>query len=128
MNKLIFFSLLFFIVEDAKTIHAIEPDEILNNKKSEKRARDISKKLRCLVCQNEDINHSNADIARDLRLLIREKITLGESDKQIINYVHEKYGDFILYKPKFALNTVFLWLSPLVLFCVLLMMLFKRKR
>ena len=84
-------------------VNAIQPDEILENKELEKTARDIGKELRCLVCQNEDIQNSNADIAKDLRALVRKKLLEGESKTQIIDYVHSRYGDFVLFSPPISL-------------------------
>lgn len=88
---------------------AVEPNEILINSNLEKRARIISKSLRCLVCRNENIDESNAELARDLRILVRERLSVGETDKEIINYVVERYGEYVLLKPKFSLTNILLW-------------------
>ena len=109
-------------------IKAIEPDEILDDQILENRAKYISKELRCLVCQNEDINNSNADIARDLRLLIRDELMDGKTDREIINFIHSRYGDFILYKPPIKLYTIFLWIFPFVIFFSFLFLFFKKKK
>ena len=94
----------------------VEPDEILKDKKLESRARSISKELRCLVCQNENIDSSNAELARDLRLLVRERLVLGDSDEAVIEYVVKRYGEFVLLNPKFTGNGLVLWLvGPIVL-------------
>ncbi|MCW1952531.1 MAG: cytochrome c-type biogenesis protein CcmH, partial [Octadecabacter sp.] len=80
---------------------AVEPDEMLDNPALELRAREISKQLRCVVCQNQDIDSSNAGVARDLRLLVRERLELGETNDEIMDYVHARYGDYVLLKPPF---------------------------
>ena len=95
---------------------SVEPDELLIDANLEKRARIISKSLRCLVCRNENIDESNAELARDLRILVRERLVIGETDKEIINYVVGRYGEYVLLKPKFNLTNVLLWLcGPIML-------------
>ena len=95
---------------------SVEPDELLIDANLEKRARIISKSLRCLVCRNENIEESNAELARDLRILVRERLVIGETDKEIINYVVGRYGEYVLLKPKFNLTNVLLWLcGPIML-------------
>ena len=96
--------------------NAIEPDEILEDDNLEIIAREIGKELRCLVCQNEDIQNSNADIARDLRKIVRIKLSNGESKKEIINYIHSRYGDFVLFSPPLRIDTIALWALPLLFF------------
>ena len=96
--------------------NAVEPDEILNNQKLELRAREISKNIRCMVCQNQSIDDSNAPLARDLRILIREKIKQGEKNKEIYKFLTDRYGDFILLKPPLKLSTLVLWFSPFLFF------------
>jgi cytochrome c-type biogenesis protein CcmH len=91
---------------------AVEPDEMLDNPALELRAREISKQLRCVVCQNQDIDSSNAGVARDLRFLVRERLELGETDDEIIDYVQARYGDYVLLKPPFKPSTYALWLAP----------------
>ena len=93
---------------------AVEPDEILPDAKLEERARDISAELRCLVCQNQSIDDSNAPLAKDLRLLVRERLKAGDSDRQVHDYVVARYGDFVLLKPPFRLSTLLLWLTPVL--------------
>ena len=97
---------------------AIEPEEILKNPNQELRARTISKNIRCMVCQNQSIDDSNAPLAKDLRILIREKIKKNYSDDEIYLFLTERYGDFILLKPPFKLNTYFLWFLPLIFFLI----------
>jgi cytochrome c-type biogenesis protein CcmH len=95
---------------------AVEPDEMLDDPTLETRARDISANLRCLVCQNQSIDDSDADLAKDLRVLVRERLVEGDSDEQVVEYVVSRYGEFVLLKPKFALHTLVLWLAaPLIL-------------
>jgi len=94
--------------------NAIEPDEILNNKKYEMRAREISKNIRCMVCQNQSIDDSSSPIARDLRILIRNKIEEGSQDQEIYKFLTKRYGDFILLKPPLKTNTIALWFLPFV--------------
>ncbi len=122
MKFLVLFSYLIF-----SDLKAIEPDEILDDYNLEKIAREIGKELRCLVCQNEDIQNSNADIAKDLRKVVRKKLTEGETKEQIIDFVHSKYGDFVLFKPPVRFDTLGLWLLP-ILFFFFLSLFFFRKR
>ena len=110
---IIFFSF-FLIPLYSSSNFAVEPDEILENKKQELRARKISKNIRCMVCQNQSIDESNAPLAKDLRILIRSKIKEGEKDKEIYKFLADRYGDFILLKPSFKLNTFVLWLLPFI--------------
>jgi len=93
--------------------YAVEPDEILLNKKKELMARNISKNIRCMVCQNQSIDESNASLARDLRILIRNQIQKGKTEEEIYKFLTDRYGDFILLKPPFKLTTLALWFLPL---------------
>ena len=95
---------------------AIRPDEFLPDPKQEARARAIDKELRCLVCQNESIDDSNADLAHDLRVLVRQRITAGDSDDQVKQYIVARYGNYVLLKPPFDVETFVLWFGPLILF------------
>ena len=95
---------------------AVEPDEILKNQKQELRARNISKNIRCMVCQNQSIDDSSAPLAKDLRILIRDQIKKGKKDKEIYKFLTDRYGDFILLKPPFKLNTLVLWIFPFIFF------------
>ena len=92
--------------------YAVEPNEVLENKKQEFRARNISKNIRCMVCQNQSIDESNSPLAKDLRILIRNKIKDGKQDEEIYKFLTDRYGEFILLKPSFKLNTLALWLLP----------------
>ena len=94
--------------------YTVEPNEILKNQKQELRARNISKNIRCMVCQNQSIDESNAPLAKDLRILIRNKIKDGKKDEEIYKFLTDRYGDFILLKPPFKLNTLALWLLPII--------------
>ena len=96
--------------------HAVEPDEILKDPALEARARVLSKELRCLVCQNQSIDDSDADLARDLRVLVRERLVAGDSDDQVIDYVTARYGDFVLLRPPIKPVTYALWFGPAVVF------------
>ena len=101
---------LFYIVVALSTTsfpsatYAVDPSEILDNPILEKRARHISKDLRCLVCQNQSIDDSDANLARDLRLLVRERLIMGDTDYQVIDYVVSRYGDFVLLRPPVSYN------------------------
>ena len=105
----IFISQLFF-----NNSYSVEPDEILKNPKQELKARNISKNIRCMVCQNQSIDESDAPLAKDLRVLIRNQIKEGKNDEEIYKFLTDRYGDFILLKPAFKLNTFALWLLPFV--------------
>jgi len=102
----------------SKNCFSIEPDEILLDQKQELRARNISKNIRCMVCQNQSIDESNAPLARDLRILIRNKIKEGNNNEEIYIFLTDRYGDFILLKPPFKLKTFALWLLPFIFFIV----------
>jgi cytochrome c-type biogenesis protein CcmH len=92
--------------------YAVQPDEIMSDPVKESRARDLSRELRCMVCQNQSIDDSEAPLARDLRLLVRERIAAGESDAQVIDFLVARYGEFVLLKPRLELHTLLLWLLP----------------
>ncbi len=98
----------------AGAVLAVEPDEILPDPALEARARSISAGLRCLVCQNQSIDDSNAPLARDLRLLVRERLKAGDSDAQVMRFVEDRYGEFVLLNPPLSWRTLLLWLAPLV--------------
>tara|TARA_B100001123_G_C14488583_1_gene701346 strand:+ start:100 stop:510 length:411 start_codon:yes stop_codon:yes gene_type:complete len=95
-------------------VYTVEPDEILKNHKQELRARNISKNIRCMVCQNQSIDESNAPLAKDLRILIRSQIKEGKNDKEVYEFLADRYGDFILLNPAIKLNTIALWFLPLI--------------
>jgi cytochrome c-type biogenesis protein CcmH len=101
---------------------AVEPDEVLADPVLEERARVISKELRCVVCKNQDIDSSNAGVARDLRLLVRERLVEGDTNDEVIAFIRARYGDFVLLKPPFKPETYLLWFAPpaLALFALLI--------
>ena len=108
---------LFFIVVTltlvaSPRVEAVQPDEILADAALEGRARALSKELRCMVCQNQSIDDSDAPLARDLRVLVRERLQAGDSDGQVIDFLVARYGEFVLLKPRFSLHTALLWLGP----------------
>ena len=120
--------LILFLLFNFTNVMSIEPDEILKDVQLEQRAREISSILRCMVCQNENIDNSNAGIAKDLRILIREELLAGKTNSQIINFVHDKYGDYVLFKPPFKFYTFFLWISPFVIFFFLFLLFFRKNK
>ena len=109
---------------------AVNPDEVLADPALEARARALSSQLRCMVCQNQSIDDSNAELARDLRLLVRERLKNGDSDTAVIDYVVSRYGEFVLLNPRLRGETLLLWGAPIVLFLAgaTAMILFVRKR
>ncbi len=116
MKKLTVFILVLF----ASTAIAVEPYEVLPDQKLEERARDISKGLRCPVCQNESIDESSAEIAADLRILVRERLVAGDSDQEVVGFVVARYGEFVLLKPSITGANLFLWaIMPLMLLTAL---------
>ncbi len=109
---------------------AVEPDEILGDPVLEQRARKLSTGLRCLVCQNQSIDDSNAPLAKDLRVLVREKLVEGYSDQQILDHLVDRYGEFVLLKPRFGGQTMLLWLLPGIILgvgTIFVIRLFRRK-
>lgn len=109
-------SLLCMAILLAPSAGAVEPDEILANPALETRARALSRELRCMVCQNESIDDSHAPLARDLRLIVRERLVAGESDAAVLAFLTDRYGEFVLLRPRFNLTNLLLWLAPLVVF------------
>ena len=97
-------------------VHAVEPDEVLADPALEARARENSKELRCLVCRNESIDDSSASLARDLRLLVRERLVAGDTDQEVKDYLVDRYGEFVLLKPEFSIANAALWLAGPILF------------
>jgi cytochrome c-type biogenesis protein CcmH len=106
---------LFLFVAGIASAHAVEPSEMLKNPALEARARAISKELRCLVCQNESIDESNADLAHDLRVLLRQRLEAGDTDRQAIAFIVARYGDFVLLRPPVEPATYLLWFGPAAL-------------
>jgi cytochrome c-type biogenesis protein CcmH len=97
------------------SVLAVEPDEVLSDPALEARAREVGRVLRCLVCQNQSIDDSNADLARDMRVLVRDRIKQGDSNDQVMAYMVDRYGDFVLLNPPFKASTMVLWLGPAVI-------------
>src|SRR5437899_9801100 len=91
---------------------AVQPDEVLSDAALETRARTLSKELRCMVCQNQSIDDSDAPLARDLRVLVRERLQAGDSDREVTDFLVARYGEFVLLKPRFSAHTALLWLGP----------------
>ncbi len=107
---------------------AVEPDEILADPVLEARARHISEGLRCLVCQNQSIDDSNAPLARDLRLLVRERLKAGDSDSQVMRFIEDRYGEFVLLRPPLDARTLLLWLTPVLVLLAALAAAFRAFR
>jgi cytochrome c-type biogenesis protein CcmH len=110
---------------------AVQPDEMLKDPALEARARTLSQQLRCMVCQNQSIDDSDAPLAHDLRMLVRERLTNGDSDAQVMDFVVSRYGEFVLLKPRFAWHTALLWAVPpgiLIIGGVVLFVLARRRR
>jgi cytochrome c-type biogenesis protein CcmH len=111
MCRLVLVALLFALVTTAPSL-AVQPDEMLKDSALEARARTLSSELRCLVCQNQSIDDSEAPLARDLRLLVRERLTQGDSDTQVLDFLVSRYGQFVLLRPRLELQTILLWGLP----------------
>ena len=116
----VFISIIFICLIQFFSINSygVDPDEILKNKKQESRARNISKNIRCMICQNQSIDESNAPLAKDLRILIRDKIKEGKNNEEIYKFLTDRYGDFILLKPPVKLSTLALWGLPFIFFVI----------
>lgn len=102
----------------AGAAQAVKPDEMLADPALEARARALSEGLRCMVCQNQSIDESDADLARDLRILVRQRLVAGDTDQQVMDYVVSRYGEFVLLKPRFELRNALLWGTPVILLLV----------
>ena len=113
--KALIFGLTIILLSSFSTM-GVNPDEVLDDPLLEKRARALSVNIRCLVCQNQSIDDSNADLARDLRILVRERLIAGDSDTEVLDYLISRYGDFVMLKPPFKGSTFILWLGPLFVF------------
>ncbi len=116
MKHIVFMLLWTMLILTPAMVHAVQPDEIMADPAQEARARALSRELRCMVCQNQSIDDSDAPLARDLRLLVRERIAAGNTDGQVMEFLVARYGEFVLLKPRIESHTLMLWLvSPLVL-------------
>lgn len=112
----------------APAAFAVQPGEMLSDPAQEKRARAISAELRCLVCQNQSIDDSDAPLAGDLRRLVRERITAHDTDQQVVDYIVARYGEFVLLKPRFELSTLLLWLTPILVLLGGIMLMIRATR
>ena len=129
IKKIFIVFLSFFLIQFfSNKSYTVEPNEILKNQKQELRARNISKNIRCMVCQNQSIDDSNSPLAKDLRILIRNKIKDGKKDEEIYKFLTDRYGDFILLKPPFKLNTLALWLLPLIFVLIGIFIVFSHNK
>ena len=129
IKKTFIISLFIFLIQFfSSNSYTVEPNEILENQKQEFRARNISKNIRCMVCQNQSIDESNAPLAKDLRILIRNKIKDGKKDEEIYKFLTDRYGDFILLKPPFKLNTLALWLLPFIFVLIGIFIVFSHNK
>lgn len=123
--KLVFGALAILVpVIASSPAFAVNPDEMLSNPVLEERAREISKELRCLVCQNQSIDDSDAELARDLRVLVRERLVAGDENQEVIDYIVARYGDYVLLNPPLKPETYILWASPVVLVVLALLAVF----
>ena len=129
-NKLFFLFLMITLTGAtvSNNSYAVEPEEFLKDSKQELRARDISKNVRCLVCQNQSIDESSAPLAKDLRMIVRDKITEGLTDKEIYKFLTDRYGYFILLNPPFKTSTMILWALPFILFFIALFVLYRHNK
>ncbi len=103
-----------FMMAIAQPAFAVNPDEILDDPVLEERARDLSSQIRCMTCQNQSIDDSEADLARDLRIMVRERIVAGDSNEQVLDYLVDRFGEFVLLKPRFSVSNLFLWAAPVL--------------
>lgn len=122
---LAYVSVIFLLIAHSASVQAVQPDEVLDDPALEKRAREISLDLRCLVCQNQSIDDSDAPLARDLRILVRDRLKQGDSDAEVIDFVVARYGEFVLLRPRFAQHTLVLWLATPLLFLAGLFFVFR---
>ena len=127
-RKILIILSLLFLQFSFNKIASVEPDEFLEDSKLELRARDISKNIRCMVCQNQSIDDSDSPLAKDLRILIRNEIKIGKSDKEIYKFLSDRYGDFILLNPPIKLKTLALWFLPFIFFLVGIYIIFNQNK
>ena len=119
---------IYFLELSPNNFYAVEPDEVLKNQKHELRARNISKNVRCMICQNQSIDDSSASLAKDLRILIRDKIKAGHNDEKIYKFLTDRYGDFILLKPPLKLVTLALLFLPFIFFVIGIFVIFLHNK
>ena len=130
MRRFAIIALLFALLAPGVSL-AVQPDEILKDPALEARARLLSRELRCMVCQNQSIDDSDAPLARDLRILVRERLKAGDSDQKVLDFLTARYGDFVLLRPRFGWDTAVLWLAPAAVLAVgasALLLLARRRR
>ncbi|MBX3597070.1 MAG: cytochrome c-type biogenesis protein CcmH [Rhizobiaceae bacterium] len=123
-----FLSVVLVLLAMALPSLAVQPDEVLKDPVLEARARSLSAGLRCMVCQNQSIDDSNADLARDLRILVRERLQAGDTDAEVLDYVVARYGEFVLLRPRFSWGNALLWLTPAILLLAGIGYAFSRSR
>ena len=130
MKKILVFAFAIAVLTLASAAYAVQPDEIMADPVKEARARVLSQELRCMVCQNQSIDDSDAPLAKDLRLLVRDRLKAGDSDQQIVDFIVARYGEFVLLKPRFAPHTLVLWFATPALFlaALLIIVLAYRRR
>jgi cytochrome c-type biogenesis protein CcmH len=121
------FLIALFLAASLNSAFAVQPDEILKDPALEARARNLSTGLRCLICQNQSIDDSDASLAKDLRVLIRERLAAGDSDKAVMDYVVGRYGEFVLLKPRFAAKTAILWGTPFAIILIGGLLMWRRR-
>lgn len=119
---------LVFVLTTLPAAFAVQPDEVLSDPELEARARVLSAQMRCLVCQNQSIDDSDAPLAKDLRVLIRERLVQGESNAQVVDYLVSRYGEFVLLKPRFNSRTLLLWGGPFAILLLGSLVIFLRRR
>ena len=124
----LFIAVIVFLMLGTGSTYAVQPDEVLDDPALEARAREISAGLRCLVCQNQSIDDSDAPLAKDLRVLVRERLTAGDSDSEVVQYLVDRYGEFVLLKPRFGLHTLILWVGAPLLFVIGIFVLWRNAR
>jgi cytochrome c-type biogenesis protein CcmH len=118
MSMRVLAQILFVLILLGGPALAVQPEEILKDPILEIRARALSQELRCMVCQNQSIDDSEAPLAKDLRVLVRERLSAGDSDSQVIDFLVARYGEFVLLKPRFTMHTLLLWLAPLAVLAI----------
>jgi len=128
MRRVVWVGFLFALLTSGAAL-AVQPDEILKDAALEARARDLSRELRCMVCQNQSIDDSEAPLARDLRILVRERLTQGDSNRQVLDFLVARYGEFVLLKPRLEWHTLLLWgLPPMALVAGIIALLMMMRR
>jgi len=130
MRRLLELIVVLLMLTAAVPAVAVQPDEVLADAALEARARALSKELRCMVCQNQSIDDSDAPLARDLRVLVRERLQAGDGDREVVDFLVARYGEFVLLKPRFSLRTALLWLGPAAFIAigVLVLLVLVRRR